>query len=59
MLKPKLAEVLSNEPFGFLGNRQILEDMGITQECLHKIKTKKLDALVLKMDLIQMYDRVI
>ena len=50
-LKPKLADVISKEQFGFLGNREILKAAGITQECLHSIKMKKLDALILKMDL--------
>lgn len=57
-LKPKLEDFLSRELFGFLGNRQILDDVGITQEVFHSIKTKKLEALILKMDLIKAYDRV-
>jgi len=30
----------------------------VTQECLHTINTKKLNALILKMDLVKAHDRV-
>ena len=52
MLKPLLVEVLSKEQLGFLKNRQIMEVVGTTQELLHSIKIKIVEALVLKMDLI-------
>ena len=32
--------------------------MGITQEVLHSIKSKKLEALILKLDLIKAFDKV-
>ena len=32
--------------------------MRITQEVLHTIKTKKLDALILKIDIIKAFNRV-
>ena len=57
-IKLILAEVVSKEQFGFLGNHQILEAVGLTQEVLPTIKVRNLDALVLKMDLIKVYDRV-
>ena len=57
-MKPFLVEVLSREQFEFLKNQQILKVVGITQEVLHSIKLKRLEALVLNMDLIKAYDRV-
>jgi len=57
-IKPMLAKYISKEQFGFLPERQIIEAIGITQERLHSIKTKKLQALVLKLDLSKAYDRV-
>ena len=46
-MKPKLSEVILSEQFGFLGNRQVLEAVGITQECLHTIKVKRLRIWIL------------
>ena len=40
-LKPFLDRSISAEQFGFLKNRQIIEPVGITQEAMHTIKTKK------------------
>jgi hypothetical protein len=57
-LKPILSKSLSIEQFGFLKGRQILDVVGVAQECLHSIKTKKLKALVLKLDLQKAYDCV-
>ena len=57
-LKPLLADAILGERFGFLKNREILEVVGITQEVLHSIKARKLEALILKMDLVKAYDRV-
>jgi len=53
-----LAEYISKEQFGFLPERQIIEAIGLAQESLHSIKVKKLQALVLKLDLSKAYDRV-
>jgi len=41
---------------GFLKGRKILYAIGTTQECLHIIKTKKLQAIILKLDLKKAYD---
>ena len=57
-LKPLLADAISGERFDFLKNREILEVVGITREVLHSIKVRKLEALILKMDLVKAYDRV-
>ena len=51
-------EVISKENFGFLRNRKILDVVGITQEVLHSVKKHKLDAMILKMDLVKAYDLV-
>ena len=37
-LRARLADMMSKEQFGFFGNRQILDVVGVTQECLHSIK---------------------
>ena len=55
-LKPFLDIAISPEQFGFLRQRQIVEPIGITQESLHTLKTKKNCALVLKLDLEKAFD---
>ena len=57
-LKPFLDRSISLEQFGFLKNRKIIKPVGITQEALHTINTKKISALVLKLDLVKDFDRV-
>jgi len=51
---------LSGEVIGSLNStfkgRQILNTIGTTQECLHGIKAKKLQALILNIDLKKAYD---
>lgn len=37
---------------------QILDAVGVTQEGIHSIKTKKLPTLLLKLDLIKSYDKI-
>jgi hypothetical protein len=49
---------MSKEQFGFLDDRQITDAIGVAQEALHNIKTKKSKALVLKLDMMKAYDRV-
>jgi hypothetical protein len=51
-----LSHALSEEQFGFLKGRQIIDAIGTVQECLHSIKDKKLQALILKIDLKKSYD---
>lgn len=58
ILKPILSKVITNEQFGFLPNRQILDVVSITQEGIHTIKPKKLFAIMLNMDLIKAYDHI-
>jgi len=55
-IRPILYCTLSEEQFGFLKGRQILDAIGITQEFLHNIKEKKLQAVILKLDLKKAYD---
>ena len=57
-MKPILPEVLSEEQFDFLKKRKIHEAVGITQEVMHSIRVKKMEALILKMGMIKDYDRV-
>ena len=40
------------EHFGFFYNRQILDVVGVAQECMHSIKIKDIQYFVLNMDLI-------
>jgi hypothetical protein len=47
---------MSKEQLGFLKGRQILDDIGTAQECLHNIKSKNLQAIILKLDLKKAYD---
>lgn len=56
-LKPFLGRWILEEQFGFLPNRQILDALGVAQECLHSIKKNKDEALILKLDLQKAYDR--
>jgi hypothetical protein len=55
-IKPILSRTLSGEQLGFLKGRQILDAIGTSQECLHNIKQKKLQALILKLDLKKEFD---
>jgi hypothetical protein len=57
-INPVLARYLSKEQFGFLKDRQIVEVIGLSHEGIHSIKTKNLKALILKMHLLKVYDRV-
>ena len=57
-MKPFLIELPSEEQFGFLKKRQIHEAVGITQKVMHSVRVKRLEALILKMDMIKAYDRV-
>jgi hypothetical protein len=45
------------EQFGFLEGRQIHEAIGVAQEALHNIKTRKLKSAILKIDISKAYDR--
>ena len=57
-LKPMLSEIISEEQFGFLWNRQIHDAMAISQEVLHLVKSKKQKETILKLNLSKVYDRV-
>ena len=48
---------MSKEQFRFLNNRKIMEAIGVAQEGLHSIKTKKMKSFMLKMDHIKAYDK--
>jgi hypothetical protein len=55
-IKPYLSRIISGEQLGFLKGRQILDAIGTAQEVLHNIKHKKLQALILKLDLKKAFD---
>jgi len=55
-IRPILSRSLSKEQLGFLKRRQILDVIKSTQECLHSIKSKKIQAIILKLDLKKAYD---
>ena len=57
-LKPVLSNYISKEHFGFLDNRQILDAICTTHECLHFVKTKNLSSVILKLDLDKAYGKV-
>lgn len=58
IIKHVLSKFMTKEKFGFLEDRKIMDVIGVAQEGLHSIKTKKLKSLVLKLDLVEAYDRV-
>jgi hypothetical protein len=57
-LKDKLALCISGEQFGFLKDRLIFDVVGLSQECMHSVKSKNMKALFLKLDLKKSYDKV-
>jgi hypothetical protein len=57
-LKGKLASGISSEQFGFLKDRMIFYVVGLAQECMHTVKTRKMKSLILKLDLRKAYDKV-
>ena len=57
-LKWILHQHVSGEQFGLLEGRQIHEAMGVAQEGLHSIKTKKFKGAMLKIDLSKAFDKV-
>jgi hypothetical protein len=57
-IKAILSKYVSQEKFGFLEGRQIHEAIGVAQEALHSIKSRKLKGVVINIDLSKSYDRV-
>jgi hypothetical protein len=55
-IRPILPRTISEEQFGFLKGRQIIDAIGTAQECIHSIREKKLQAMILKIDLKKAYD---
>jgi hypothetical protein len=55
-ITPILSHALSEEQFKFLKGRQIIDAIGTAQECLHSIREKKMQALILKIGLKKAYD---
>lgn len=57
-IKLILSKFISKEQFTFLTHRQILDVVGVAQVCLHSIKVEKMKAVVLKVDLVEAYNKV-
>ena len=57
-MKPILSEIISEEQFGFLFNKQIHDVVSLTQEAIRSIKKDKQYAFSLKLDLSKAYDLV-
>jgi len=57
-LKPLLSASISKEQFRFLEGRQIHEEIGVTQEGLHSLKTTKAKGTIIKTDLSKSFYRV-
>jgi hypothetical protein len=55
-IKKILSKSISKEQFGFLEGRQIHEAIGVAQEGIHSMKTKKIKGTMLKIDLSKAYD---
>jgi len=56
-LCPFIFAHISFEQFSFLKDRQIHEAIGTAQEVMHSIKTKKLEGMILNVDLSKAFDR--
>eukprot|EP00253_Pinus_taeda_P014598 PITA_14598 len=57
-LRPILSRSIAPQQFAFLDSKQIHEAIGLAQEALHSIWSKKLKAILLKIDLSKAFDRV-
>jgi hypothetical protein len=55
--KKIFSHTIFKEKIGFLHGRQIHDAIGVEQEVLHSIKTKKLSTMVLNLDLSKAHDR--
>jgi hypothetical protein len=55
-IKPFLSKSISSKQMGFLKGRRIQDAIGTAHESIHSIKKKKMQALVLKLDLKKAYD---
>jgi hypothetical protein len=55
-LRPMLSEIIGEEKFGFLHNKQIHDVVAIAQEVLHSVKKINLKDAILKLDLSKAYD---
>jgi hypothetical protein len=50
-LKPMVSEIIGEDKFNFLHNKQIHDAVAIAQEVLHSVKKINLKAAILKLDL--------
>jgi retron-type reverse transcriptase len=51
-----LSKLISTKQFGFLNGRKIHDAIRVAQEGMHTIKTQKLSAMILKLDIYKAYD---
>jgi len=57
-IKHTLSTFVSPEQYGFLQEKLIHDVVAIAQECMHSIHSKKMEAIVMKVDLQKAYDNV-
>ena len=57
-LKPLLPGLVSQEQFGFVEGRKILDGIILTQEMIHSLKQTKIPGMLIKVDLAKAYDKV-
>ena len=57
-LKSTLSIHTSEEKYGFLQNRLVHDAVATTQECLHSIHMRKMEAIFMKADLKKYYDSI-
>jgi hypothetical protein len=57
-IKTFLSKGISKEQFGFLDDRKILDAIGVAEETLRSIKTKKIKSLLLKFDMMKACEKV-
>lgn len=57
-LKPLLPMIISKNQGGFMENRQISDSILLVQEAIHSIHTRNEKGFILKLDLVNAFDRV-
>lgn len=58
IIKHTLSTYISPEKYGFLQDKLIHDVVATTQECMHSIRTKNMEVVVMKVDLQKTYDNV-
>jgi hypothetical protein len=55
-LKIILSEKISKEQFGFLEGKKIHEAIGVSQEAMHSVKSRRSKGAIFKIDLSKAHD---